>query len=107
MNRGDVYWVTLSSEGRGKHIQEGRRPCVIISNDKNNESSDVIQILPFTTKADMLPIHKKVIFNHHANYCMPEQIVSINKSYIERYICTLDDYQMLAVEQAILLQLGF
>ena len=35
---------------RGGSVQSGRRPVLIVSNDKNNVYSSVVNVMPMTTK---------------------------------------------------------
>lgn len=56
----DVYMADLPEllDERDKHIQQYRRPCVVISNDKCNSSSPNVSIIPITSKLKkMLPTH--------------------------------------------------
>jgi mRNA interferase MazF len=56
--RGEVYLAYLPEE-EDSNIQGGLRPIVILSNDKNNMYSSIIQYVPITSKikrAD-LPVH--------------------------------------------------
>lgn len=56
----DVYMADLPElqDERDKHIQQYRRPCVVISNDKCNSSSPNVSIIPITSKTKkMLPTH--------------------------------------------------
>ncbi|MFR7443076.1 MAG: type II toxin-antitoxin system PemK/MazF family toxin [Sellimonas intestinalis] len=55
----DVYMADLPelTDDRDKHIQQYRRPCVVISNDKCNSSSPNVSIIPITSQT------KKVIYS--------------------------------------------
>ena len=48
--RGDIYMARLSADEDGGSLQEGMRPILIISNDKANEHSPVITIVPLMSK---------------------------------------------------------
>lgn len=43
--RGDIWWVDLSNETEFGHVQSGKRPCLIVSNDKNNEHSPTLTVV--------------------------------------------------------------
>ena len=45
--RGDIYCVELKSYE--KHVQKGKRPVLVISNNKNNFNSPVVTVVPFTS----------------------------------------------------------
>ncbi len=86
ISKGDVYWVNMSNVFSAKdiHAQKGRRPCVIVSNNKNNDSNSRVIIVPLTTQADNLPQHICVYFNGIKNYVVPESITSVPKSFLDR-----------------------
>lgn len=105
IKQGDVYWVDLDMVFPDlPHYQKGIRPCLVISNNKNNKYCDLVTVIPLTTQADNLPIHKSIFVNHTKNYCLPEQITCIHKSLLRKkygYICT---GYMKKVKDALLIQ---
>ena len=48
IKRNMIVWAELKSGLR--HIQAGRRPCIVISCDKANGKSPVYTVVPGTTK---------------------------------------------------------
>lgn len=48
--RGDIYMARLSADEDGRSLREGMRSILIISNDKANEHSPVITIVPLMSK---------------------------------------------------------
>jgi mRNA interferase MazF len=87
MKRGDIVWADLGNHA-GKHIQSGRRPCLIISTDKGNNG--VYTVIPGTSQNNKteIPVHiivrpdevgwamtKKTVF-------MMEQITTIDSRQI-------------------------
>ena len=85
--RGDIYMARLSADEDGGSLQEGMRPILIISNDKANEHSSVITIVPLTSKLrkHRLPTH--VLINKcglvKPSIVLAEQIMSLNKTRLE------------------------
>lgn len=87
--RGDIYLADLGAHTG--HIQSGTRPVVVIQNDYGNRFSSTLIVVPLTTeikKADM-PTH--YILRHQRGLDKPcmtlaEQIQTINKSQIVRYL---------------------
>lgn len=80
--RGEVYLVDLG-EGMGSE-QKFLRPAVVVSNNKNNTFSRVIQVAPLTSKSkNELPVHvkldKKDGLKTESIVCV-EQIRTIDKS---------------------------
>ena len=47
--RGDIFWAELGRDADGS-LQAGGRPVLVISNDKANEYSPIITIIPITSK---------------------------------------------------------
>jgi mRNA interferase MazF len=57
--RGEVWLVELDPT-RG-HEQAGRRPALVISHDVFNEGpSDLVLVLPLTTRLRSIPVHVRV-----------------------------------------------
>lgn len=54
---GDIIWVKL--EGGDNHIQNGVRPAIVVQNDKGNQHSPTIQVVPLTSRRNKsnLPTH--------------------------------------------------
>lgn len=58
--RGEIYYVDLEPT-KGSEMQKSRRPCVVVSNNAINQSSDVVIICPITGSYNKFsPIHIKV-----------------------------------------------
>lgn len=58
--RGDIVWAELG-EHPGRHIQSGRRPCLIVNTSKSN--AKVYTVMPGTCKDKKkdFPVHVKVM----------------------------------------------
>lgn len=52
-------WMCDLGDNKGNSVQCGRRPVYVISNDKNNEYSPNVNVLPITSKSNKrsLPVH--------------------------------------------------
>ena len=51
------------NDERDRHIQTGIRPCILISNDRNNTYSPNVTIIPITSQSkSLLPTH--IYFNN-------------------------------------------
>lgn len=109
MKRLDIYIASLVNQGGS--IQMGTRPVVIVSNDKNNEYSPNLTVVPLTSKMCKreLPTHIRI------NGCglsseslfLGEQIMLISKDRLGRKIGSLKGtaYET-KIGQAIKVQLG-
>lgn len=108
--RGDIYMAKLSKEYDGS-LQAGDRPVLIVSNNKANEFSPVITIVPITSnlKKKWLPTHVvlKCCGLPRKSIVLAEQITSINKSCLVNKLGSIEktDYEKL-VETAIGIQLA-
>ena len=106
IRRGQVWWWDCPDHDRA-HIQIGRRPVVIVSNDVCNSVSPVVTVVPFTTRVKMAyPQHAPVIFNHSVSIALADQITSIPISELREYVCDLQDFQIRQIDRAVEVQLG-
>jgi mRNA interferase MazF len=106
MSRGSIYWWNCPEHSR-KHIQEGVRPVVIVSNDACNEMSGVVTVVPFSSRAKRpYPQQIPVVFDEGVSIALCDQITSVPKEELSRYVCSLHDYQMDQIDTAIAVQLG-
>ena len=94
--RGDIYKVNLGNN-EGSSIQGGCRPVVVVSNNKNNTFSNVVTVIPLTSKI------KKTTLPTHVTICgyglskvsqaQAEQIRQIDKRILtdRNYIGHIED----------------
>ena len=94
IKQGDIFLVNVKNvfPKTSLHYQEGERPCLIVSNNKNNAYSDLVQIIPLTTQEDYLPQHKFIIIKnykgdiiHKKNYLITEQLTFIDKQFLGQF----------------------
>lgn len=78
----------ISAEGGASygHEQQADRPAVIVSNEKNNENSGVVEVVYLTTqpKTD-LPTHTVIRSTGRVSTVLCEQIVSVSVDRIAGY----------------------
>lgn len=102
--RGDIVWAE-NPLAKG-HMQKKPRPYLIISNNKNNEFSEMVIALPMTTRVKKnLPTHYRILLNNKVNTILAEQIVCLNKADIQGYMNTIDDKDLKEIEKRIKIQL--
>ena len=95
-------WMADLGEKSGS-VQSGRRPVLIVSNDKNNRYSSVVNIMPMTTKMNKrnLPCHVE-LYNYERfglnapSTIMVEQLTSIDKRNLLFKIGKIDDNKVLS-----------
>ncbi len=108
IKRGDVYWAKMKGADGDMYKN---RPVIVISNDKCNEHSEVVTIVPLTSQIDErtihLPTHVKLKdMEMGISVAKCEQITSLNKSQIKGYMRTLSDYEMRKIAFAVMVQVG-
>jgi mRNA interferase MazF len=108
--RGEIYFADLDPVVG--HEQGGRRPVLIIQNDLGNQFSPVLIVAAITsapTKA-ACPVDVPIVSGNTGLFkgsrIMLNQIKTIDKRRLERYIGQLDDAQMEQVDQALIMSLG-
>lgn len=109
ISRGDVYWVNLSEVflEQDSHAQKGIRPCVIISNNRNNRYNSRVNIVPLTTQKDYLPQHIMVMLHDVKNYVVPESMCSISKGLLMDKYGWLSEKAMHYVDKAVQDSVGY
>ena len=106
MKRGEVWLVdfggTLVAE-QGRH-QKG----LIVSNDPANKHLDRVQVLPVADKlSPCYPSETVVSLGNRQGKAKADQIMSVLKSRLSTHTATVTDDDMLKVEHAISVHLGF
>ena len=104
--RGDVFWVKLDP-ARGTEIRK-TRPAVIVSNDSCNKYGARVIVLPTTSNVESLfPGEAMIEIQGCPARVLGDQMRSLDKSCLGSRIGTLSPTELSAVEEAILVTLGF
>lgn len=78
MKRGEIYYIESTYRETGSE-QRGGRPAVIVSNDKNNENSEVVEVVYMTTKPkNDLPTHVFIRSALSPSTVLCEQVNSVS-----------------------------
>ena len=107
--RGDVVWAFTPSFDENGDVRMGKkRPCVVISNDKNNMFSGSLTLIPLTSQPKKeLPTHVSVDSGDVHGTALCEQVTQVTKSLVDKnFDTTLDETTMSEIEKAVMVQLG-
>lgn len=100
IQRGNIYYIH-KGESYGCEMIAGR-PGIIVSNDKNNETSSVVEIVYLTTqpKAD-LPTHVQILTTGRVSTALCEQISTVDISRLGDYVGCCSDAEILELDKAL------
>ena len=97
--RGEVYWINTSDAIGGE--EKTGRPGVIISSDYGNENMTSVIIAYTTTQQKYGRVYPYIHVSGYRTWVLCNQLRTIDKSRIEKYIGTLTEAEMAAVERGI------
>lgn len=112
VKRGDIIWLKKDtpSFNIGENVQHRNRPYIVISNNKNNDKSPTINLACISKQVKKLryPMHVFLDKNKYNlkydSVIFTEQLCTINKSYIEQIISSLDHVDMKKFNKALYIQ---
>ena len=110
VHKNEVYYADLSPVVGSE--QGGIRPVLVLQNDVGNKVSPTIIVAAITSrkKKMRMPTHVTITMEEghlpKNSMAMLEQIRTIDKSRIIRYVGKLNDYSIQRVENASLASLG-
>lgn len=105
MKRGDIYFITRGYTEEGSEQRAGR-PAIIVSNDKCNENSNVLEVVYLTTQPkNDLPTHVDIRSAPQNSIALCEQINSIFKDRFGDYLGTCTEYEMTMIDAALAISL--
>lgn len=106
MKRGEIYYIRSTHQEEGSE-QRADRPAVIVSNNKNNEHSETVEVVYMTTRPkNDLPTH---VFTRSAlspSTILCEQVCTVSKSRAGTLIGKLTDTELQALDIALMISLG-
>jgi mRNA interferase MazF len=105
MRRGDVYWVEFDPS-RGGEIQK-RRPAVIVSINAANRVQNRVHVIPLTSNVGTT-VHRwqaLVQVGDTPSKALADQIRTVAKERLTAKLGSIAPREMLAVEQALRVQL--
>lgn len=103
--RGEIYYI-YETEVSGNE-QAGGRPGIIISNDVGNEHSPVVIVVYLTTREKKpLPTHVKINAADKPSTALCEQIETVYKGRIGKYIGQITDTEQKCLDKALAVSIG-
>ena len=109
IRRGEIWYVKQNSNVIGCEEQAGR-PAIIVSNNKNNTYSPVLQVV-FLTTQEKKPLPTHVLVDditsglRESSTALCEQITRVGKERIGDYIGRVADATMEEIDKALMIQL--
>lgn len=105
MKRGEVWWVEFDPSV-GSEIRK-KRPAIIVSNDAANRNLARVVVVPLTSNTGrQYPGEAVVMVGEQSSKAMADQIMAADKSRLKSQLGELSKADMLAVEDAIKVQLA-
>ena len=112
MKKGDLYYAMLDENYIGSE-QTGVRPVLIIQNNTGNEHSPTVIVAPITSKIKakaVIPTHFYIRGYENGlkqtSLVLAEQIITIDKFRLSKYIGSLSTDEMRKLDQALIISLG-
>ena len=99
--RGDIHWVEFPKKENQKkvHTIQEDHPVVIISNNKQNQFSPAITVLPVTSQLDKTYPFEVLINLDRPSKVLLDQITTIDKVYVKKKISSLMEKEIMGIEQ--------
>lgn len=107
--RGEIWLVSL--EPTIGHEIGKTRPALVISHDRNNQFADTITVIPITSKTEKIYPFETFISKEEANLpkdskVKSNQIRTVDKRRLVKFINRIPEGKLRQVEQATLIHLG-
>jgi mRNA interferase MazF len=109
ISRGDVFFADLFGAGS---MQSGRRPVIIVSNNKANKHSKTVTVVPVTSSETKAKLPTHVEFDGQSKthnlkgIALGECINTIDKTLLREKVGYCSAKEMFKINVAILIQVG-
>lgn len=116
LQRGQIWFAEFGTHP-GTSVQEGCRPALIVSNDMANQHSEIITVVPMTTKMKKTHLPTHVLLSQpdvdlaegqylERSMILAEQVTTIGKDALVRYVGKICNSRLKEVESAVLVQMS-
>ena len=105
VKRGMVFWYKPQKCNYKTSVQQGIRPWLVVSNNICNSTSTICNIVPITSGWKVeLPTHVFTKLNGRNNIILCEQMITVDQSQLQDYVCTVKKRTMDEVNKALAIQ---
>ncbi len=105
MRRGEIYYIEIPTS-IGSELRKAR-PGIIVSNDKQNERSGLLEVVYLTTQPkEEHPAHVSIRSCDRPSTALCEQVNTVSKARVGDYCGTCTPEEMTAIDKALLVSLG-
>ena len=106
MRRGDIFYIEATGYQTTGSEQRPGRPGIIVSNEKCNENSEVVEVVYTTTQPkNHLPTHVAISTTPRPSTALCEQVNSVSKQRIGNYIGHVSKREQENIDIALLVSL--
>lgn len=106
ITRGQIYYIEPYGKAAGSEQQAGR-PAVVVSNDRCNRHSSVIEVVYLTaSRKAPLPTHVFISGIQRESIALCEQVFSIAKMRVGDYIGEVTPKEQKQIDKALMVSLG-
>lgn len=106
IKRGEIFYISRGGASYNGSEQHADRPAVVVSNDKNNENSNVVEIVYMTTQPKKdLPTHVTVRSTGRISTVLCEQVYSVAVERVGTYIGQCSNAEMQNIDIALMISL--
>lgn len=108
VRRGDVFWChAIEFDADGNPFIGKTRPVVVVSNEKANQFSYYITVVPITSQVKKpMPTHVDIRVNTISGTAVCETIFNTNKQQLGAFCGELDEKTKAEIDKALRIQLG-
>lgn len=100
--QGEIFYIMPLGEQPDHDTFYGGRPAVVISNDMINEFNGVVSVIYLTTNpSENLPTHVAVNATMRKSWAICDQITTVSKKRIGKYVGQLNTKELEDVKRAI------
>ena len=103
--RGEIYLCRFTGEGSEP---QGKRPCIIVSNNQNNKFSSTVNVVPLTrsTTKPQLPVHAAIECAGLPSVSLAENITTVSKERLYEPLGRVTEAELNRVLLTLVKQLG-